>query len=189
MLIYGQEDQYNSKPAIRIPISDTLKSILVDDWENITKNLSLVCVPAARSVTKILDDYMAFEKNRREGGGEVDGEVDGTSDSRSVELLEEVVAGLREYFNRALGRILLYRYERGQYEDILARINDPNDELHGKQIADVYGAEHLLRLFGKAFTFVDFIMLISLQFHYPSLLPRPTWTDNPWLVSERNLAL
>jgi hypothetical protein len=143
-----REDQYNAKPAIRIPISDTIKSLLVDDWENITKNLQLVKVPSDTPVNKILDDYMTYEKARR-SGEIVDPNGENDSASRSVELLEEVIAGLREYFNRALGRILLYRYERGQYEDVLGRMNNPNDDLSGKTIGDVYGAEHLLRLYGK----------------------------------------
>jgi hypothetical protein len=141
-----QEDQYNSKPAIRIPVNDTLKSILVDDWENITKNLQLVSLPSSTPVNKILQDYMEHEVKRRKAE---DPHRDVDSDSPHAELLEEVVAGLREYFNRALGRILLYRYERGQYEDMLARLNSSTDALGGKQISDVYGAEHFLRLFGK----------------------------------------
>jgi mortality factor 4-like protein 1 len=140
-----QEDQYNAKPAIRIPISDPLKSILVDDWENVTKNLQLVHVPAQYSANRILDDYLEYEKERRQ---HIEGGYDGWTGG-GVDLLEEIVAGLREYFNKALGRLLLYRYERGQYEDVLKRINDPSDDLSNKQIGDVYGAEHLLRLFGR----------------------------------------
>jgi MRG len=145
-----QEDQYNAKPAIRIPVSDNLKSILVDDWENITKNLQLVSLPSTTPVNMILKDYMTYEVKRRKADDPL---RDIDADSPHAELLEEVVAGLREYFNRALGRILLYRYERGQYEDMLARLNSPTDDLGGKQIADIYGAEHFLRLFGKPVKF------------------------------------
>jgi mortality factor 4-like protein 1 len=115
---------------------DALKSILVDDWENITKNYQLVRLPSLYPVNRMLDDYYNQEKPRR-------------NDPASLDLLEEVVAGLKEYFNRSLGRILLYKYERGQYEDLLGRIDSPTDDLAGRQLADVYGTEHLLRLFGK----------------------------------------
>jgi mortality factor 4-like protein 1 len=117
---------------------DALKSILVDDWENITKNLQLVKLPAKYTVNRILEEYLSQERSRR---------IEGTA---SYDLLEEVVAGIKEYFNKSLGRILLYKYERGQYDDLLHRMNDPSHELGARQIADVYGAEHLLRLFGKS---------------------------------------
>lgn len=117
---------------------DVLKSILVDDWENITKNLQLVQVPAKEqcTVAKVMNDYYEIEKANR-------GEHSAASD-----ILEEVVSGTIEYFNKSLGRLLLYRFERGQYEDILARVHKIGDELEGKPLAEVYGCEHLLRLFG-----------------------------------------
>lgn len=116
---------------------DALKSILVDDWENVTKNLQLVRVPSLYPVNRILDDYYNQEMPKRGEG------------TASGDILEEVLAGIREYFNKSLGRILLYRFERGQYQDLLARIDDAADDLASRQLADVYGAEHLLRLFGK----------------------------------------
>jgi mortality factor 4-like protein 1 len=116
---------------------DALKSILVDDWENITKNLQLAKVPSNMPVSVILDEYLDQERRRRMPG------------TASVDLLEEVVSGLKEYFNRSLGRILLYKYERGQYDEMLRRMANPVDDLAARKIADVYGAEHLLRLFGK----------------------------------------
>jgi mortality factor 4-like protein 1 len=119
---------------------DVLKSILVDDWENITKNLQLVQVPAKTyTVSKILDEYFEQEKSIR-------GDY-----SAGANILEEVIAGLKEYFNKSLGRLLLYRYERGQYEDVLARVKNSGDDLEGLPLSDIYGCEHLLRLFGKCY--------------------------------------
>jgi mortality factor 4-like protein 1 len=92
-----QEGTFLARPSIRIPIPDHLKALLVDDWENVTKNQQLVPLPHAHPVDEILNDYLAYEKpNRREG-------------SASQDILEETVAGLREYFDKSLGRILLYR--------------------------------------------------------------------------------
>lgn len=56
--------------------------------------------------------------------------------------VQEVVAGLREYFNVMLGTQLLYKFERPHYADILQEHKD-------KQASDIYGFIHLIRLFGK----------------------------------------
>jgi len=50
--------------------------------------------------------------------------------------------GIQLYFDRALGNILLYRFEREQYNNIIKE----NEE---KSMSEVYGVEHLIRLFGK----------------------------------------
>jgi len=71
--------------------------MLVDDWENVTKNQQLVPLPHVHPADEILNDYLAFERPHREDG------------SASLEILEETIAGLRNYFDRCLGRILLYR--------------------------------------------------------------------------------
>jgi mortality factor 4-like protein 1 len=93
-----QEEAFHAKPAIRIVIPDHIKAILVDDWENVTKNQQLVPLPAAQPVTSILKDYLEYEQPKREAG------------SAQADILVEVVAGLKEYFDKCLGRILLYRY-------------------------------------------------------------------------------
>lgn len=51
----------------------------------------------------------------------------------------EILNGLRSYFDKALAVILLYKKERQQYNDAVADNVSPST---------VYGAEHLLRLFG-----------------------------------------
>jgi mortality factor 4-like protein 1 len=77
---------------------DNLKAMLVDDWENVTKNQQVVPLPHPHPVDDVLDQYLAYERPHREPG------------SASSDILEETVAGLREYFDKSLGRILLYRY-------------------------------------------------------------------------------
>jgi mortality factor 4-like protein 1 len=70
----------------------------VDDWENVTKNSQLVPIPHPHPVNDILNDYLAHETKIR-GQDEIE-----------MDLVEELVSGLREYFDKSLGRTLLYRY-------------------------------------------------------------------------------
>lgn len=95
--ITHQEDGFHARPSIKLPIPDHIKAMLVDDWENITKNNQLVPLPHPHPVDDILSDYLNYERPNREDG------------SANMDILEEVVAGLREYFEKSLSRILLYR--------------------------------------------------------------------------------
>ena len=115
---------------------DSLKAILVDDWEKVTRENRLVPLPSKTPVAQFLADYSASEgAKRREGSAEAD-------------ILEEVIAGVKEYFNKSIGRILLYRFERPQWSDIHAQLNKGTGDLTGKLPTDIYGVEHLCRLFG-----------------------------------------
>ncbi|KAH6606719.1 hypothetical protein Trco_005872 [Trichoderma cornu-damae] len=129
-----QEDAFHSKPMINISVPDHIQAMLVDDWENITKNNQLVPLPHPSPVTKIFEDYLAVERPRREEG------------SSSMDILEEVIAGFREYFEKALSRILLYRFERHQYMDVRKLWDNAEENAQYKNVCDVYGAEHLARL-------------------------------------------
>ncbi|KPM44293.1 hypothetical protein AK830_g2259 [Neonectria ditissima] len=128
------EDAFHSKPMINLPVPDHIQAMLVDDWENITKNNQLVPLPHAKPVTKILEEYLAHEKPQREEG------------SANMDILEEVIAGFREYFEKALSRILLYRFERHQYMDVRKSWENADENSDVKGVCDVYGAEHLARL-------------------------------------------
>lgn len=132
-----QEEDFVRRPSVRIIIPEPLKSILVDDWEKVTKEHRLVPLPSQKPVTKFLNEYYEHESiNRRPGSPDAD-------------ILEEVIAGLKEYFNKALGRLLLYRFERQQYYTLFKQIDAGHGEHAGETLADVYGCEHLLRLFSK----------------------------------------
>jgi hypothetical protein len=133
----SQEEVFQNKRAVRIYMPDRLKSLLVDDWENITKNLQLVQLPSKKPASVILDEYFSYVRST------------GNRNSTETDILEEVIQGLKEYFNKSLGRLLLYRFEREQFYDISTSIEKPTDDLAGKPLADIYGGEHLLRLFGE----------------------------------------
>ncbi|KAL8397324.1 hypothetical protein RB594_004156 [Gaeumannomyces avenae] len=128
-----QEENFQNRPSIKLAMPDHLKAMLVDDWENITKNQQLVPIPHPHPFDNIVKDYVEWELPHR------------PDDSAEKDLLEETMSGLREYFNKALGRILLYKFERTQYLEIREQWESPSEGGH-KCVADTYGAEHLLRL-------------------------------------------
>lgn len=61
------------------------------------------------------------------------------SGNRLRDEIQEILYGIRYYFDKALPTMLLYNNERKQYEALSAENIPPSV---------AYGAEHLLRLFG-----------------------------------------
>ncbi|KAF7720021.1 Uncharacterized protein PECH_008107 [Penicillium ucsense] len=126
-----KEETFHARPSIRIVIPDNLKALLVDDWERVTKNGSVVLLPAPKPVRQILQDWRDEEAPKR-----VESRID-------VDVLDEVIVGILEYFDVMLDKLLLYRYERPQYRLLRDKfLGDP-----ARLPNDVYGAEHLVRLF------------------------------------------
>ena len=129
-------------PKITLHIPLKLKSILVDDWELVTKDKRICKLPRPQdqSITGILNRYRkaATEEN--------------LNHSLVMEsMLDEYILGLKLYFNECLPRLLLYRLERLQYETILKQLNGKTREkagpiVAGSTLCDIYGSIHLLRL-------------------------------------------
>lgn len=92
-----QEEHFLNRPSIKLPIPDALKALLVGDWENITRNQQLVPLPKEQCVNDILKDYLDVQRSRLVPG------------STEQTIVEEIYAGMKLYFDKALGRILLYR--------------------------------------------------------------------------------
>ena len=112
------------RDSLRLPHGMKLK--LIEDWERITREKKVVPLPCKPSLADLLEDFQTSKAKR----------------SSHERLYGEVCDGLRAWFNQALPTILLYQYERRQHREI--------KEQHPKTPpADIYGAEHLLRLFVK----------------------------------------
>lgn len=122
--------------TVRVTLPDHLKSILVDDWEFVSKDQKIVPLPSSTPVRAILQDYYEGERSRRTPG------------SVKYDLVPEMRDGLLDYFERCLGKFLLYKVERTQYSDIVKMLAKDEDQKH-KTVADIYGAEHLARTLSK----------------------------------------
>ncbi len=152
------EEDFLKRPEVKISLPDELKLQLVDDWESITKNSLLVPLPRKPCVSTILEDYRKhYLSSSSSSSSSSSGKV-----KRSPQVVDEVLKGLKLYFDRSLGQNLLYRFERAQYVEYRKK-NGPkmgdgdvgnasaragNGSMGGDmEPSDVYGAEHLLRLF------------------------------------------
>ncbi|EEP80284.1 hypothetical protein UREG_05126 [Uncinocarpus reesii 1704] len=129
------EEDFDARPTIRMLMPERLKEYLVDDWEFVTKDKSVVPLPAKSPVNSVLDRYLQEEKNNSTRNSQAEQDV-----------LQEVVDGLKKYFDKTLGRILLYALERRQYVTERKRWESNAPGYEGKGAADVYGVEHLTRM-------------------------------------------
>eukprot|EP00072_Mus_musculus_P050174 XP_006527777.1 PREDICTED: mortality factor 4-like protein 2 [Mus musculus] len=117
------------KMGVELKLPDELKFRLVEDWDLVNKQNQLFQLPAEKTVDTILAEYVTFVKSQDLG------------DNREYSV-DEVVFGIREYFNKMLGTQLLCKFEKPQYAEI--HLAYP-----GIPMSQVYGAPHLLRLFVK----------------------------------------
>ncbi|TRM69225.1 MRG-domain-containing protein [Schizophyllum amplum] len=124
------EDEASKRPELKMTMPELMKAQLVDDWEAVTKNNQLVSVPRQPNVKQILEEFGAYiHKEKPPNLPDPDAH------------LGSVLSGLRTYFDRALGKNLLYRFERPQYASIREKF-----EAEQKEMSEAYGAEHFLRM-------------------------------------------
>eukprot|EP00128_Syssomonas_multiformis_P016095 Colp12_sorted_trinity150504_noHs@24346 len=125
------DPEYNEKAEVKLEIPEELKGQLIDDWDFVTRQKKLVPLPRKPTVADVLERYKEHRIANKP-----------TMSKGELTILGEVVHGLRVYFDQALGTLLLYRFERPQYGEVVEKYKDlPR--------SSVYGPEHLLRLFVK----------------------------------------
>ncbi|CAG8490375.1 7667_t:CDS:2 [Cetraspora pellucida] len=115
------------KSKIIIDLPEALRAFMVHDSNNI-KSRMFVPLPRKPTVSDIINDYRAWRCEKY-----------GNKDSCHA---EEIIMGVHFYFNRCLGTRLLYQLERHQYKEMREKFKHLDN-------SQIYGAEHLLRLFGK----------------------------------------
>lgn len=123
-----------------LPLPMALKKQLVHDWEMVTQQpMQLVPLPRAPCINQIIINYVnSIYLSPKET-------------FRVVTLFE----GFEHYFNQVVGLILLYDNEQAQFENL--KVTHPD-----VRFSEIYGAEHLLRLFVRL----------------PTLLAQATLTDD-----------
>ena len=116
---------YPDPGEVELPLPELLVQFVMSDCEFVTREHRLVPLPRAPSVSSILKAFLRL--------------VDAVEDDPRIAIVD----GVRLLFNAALPVHLLYRFERLQHIELRQRLDaagDPSD------LADIYGAEHLLRL-------------------------------------------
>ncbi|KAJ8086532.1 Esa1p-associated factor [Marasmius tenuissimus] len=132
-----EDDENTRRNEMKLTVPETLKVMLVDDWEAVTKNNQLVTLPRSPTVEELLKQFEEHVKATK------------PPNLRDPELLANtVVAGLQIYFDRSCGMSLLYRFERPQYASVRKQYITGPTVIVGeeKEMCEVYGAEHLLRM-------------------------------------------
>jgi len=105
-----------------------LQKILAEDYDMVCNQKNLIMMPVAYTVTEILTGF-ADQRLR-------------SNENRPLNT--NILSDLRVFFDSALGTLLLYRFERLQYQEIQQKMKEPGAK---KKLSDYYGSHHLLRLF------------------------------------------
>lgn len=179
-----QEEEYVKRPEIKLNIPDALKVRLVDDWEFVTRRGQLVPLPRKPCVDEILTSYrshyLSVKKEQKA--------------SRPSAVLDEILDGLRLYFDKALGNNLLYRFERTQFVQQRKLWAEEKDIQEGAEMSPIkiYGAEHLLRLFGEFSYAISSSLLLTHLFcrpvNLPSIIAHTTMDAEAILLLKEHLA-
>eukprot|EP01118_Nematostelium_gracile_P006047 TRINITY_DN1934_c0_g1_i1.p1 TRINITY_DN1934_c0_g1~~TRINITY_DN1934_c0_g1_i1.p1 ORF type:complete len:124 (-),score=17.17 TRINITY_DN1934_c0_g1_i1:376-747(-) len=93
----------NSENNLKLDLSQEIRKVLLDDSEYIAnKQILTLPKPVDLSISKILESFL----------------IETTSvitDPSTISSITDVVNGVQMYFDKSLGTLLLYRFERLQY--------------------------------------------------------------------------
>eukprot|EP00877_Chromochloris_zofingiensis_P010334 jgi/Chrzof1/5554/Cz16g07110.t1 len=120
-------EPFPGEPAdlhVEIDIPPPLKKQLLDDYDAVHDEGKYIPLPRHPNVGEIAQQYVSYVRDRQ----------------AAADIEDEIVAGLKMYFDKTLTHCLLYKHEQAQANKVLA---------DGRIPSSVYGAEHFLRLFVK----------------------------------------
>ncbi|KJA22704.1 hypothetical protein HYPSUDRAFT_87295 [Hypholoma sublateritium FD-334 SS-4] len=169
-----EEDEHNKKPDMKLAVPEILKTILVDDWEAVTKNNQLVTLPRQPNVVEVLGQFAEYVRTTKP-----------PHLKEPALVIQTVVDGLQCYFDRALGSNLLYRFERAQYAHVRRQYWTGPKVIVGqeKEMSLIYGAEHLLRML---VSLPQMIAQTSLDAESVSLIRDYSNELMVWMVKEKD---
>jgi len=159
---------------MKLIVPEILKTILVDDWEAVTKNNQLVTTPRQPNVVEVLAEFAEYVRITKP-----------PHLKEPALVIQTVVDGLQCYFDRALGSNLLYRFERGQYAQVRRQYWTGPKVIVGqeKEMSLIYGAEHLLRML---VSLPQMIAQTSLDSESVSLIRDYSNELMVWMVKEKD---
>nr|AFD29601.1 MRG-1 [Schmidtea mediterranea] len=121
--------------SLKFVFTENLRLWLADDWDLITRQSRLSRLPTRMSVDDVLARYKSHCECLRMEEGDNEGFFNKNRDMRF-----EFVEGMRKYFNTSIGSLLLYKFERQQYFEVV------NTNESKKDMSSIYGSMYLLRL-------------------------------------------
>ena len=116
-------------------------------------SLQLVTLPRTPTVRELLQEFKTYASSQPPPTSN-SSSANANISSHHEKLLPTVISGLILYFDRSLGQNLLYRFERPQFAEVRTRYITGQSVKIGeeKEMSEVYGAEHLLRMIGRSFS-------------------------------------
>jgi len=120
----------------------TLQTVLVEEWERLTRPIQhtgkppsrlVHSLPASVTIHQVLKHFAKKQKQEAaSSGGSAENAAKNPSD------VDDFCSSLSQLFQTSMPKCLLYNQERPQYEALL---RDP--QLSGKPLTDIYGCEYL----------------------------------------------
>lgn len=149
--------------ADELPLPLSMKGVLVMEWEVISQAKNVPNLPAIISIKTVLGKYLdqklqlldeshKAKEEKEKKANVIEAETPDINPNKFKKEMKRqeyfnMVEGILMYFDDLLSNRLLFRQELGQYESMIKYIKEK--DLHHIRMCEIYGCEHLLRLFSK----------------------------------------
>ncbi|KAL9654148.1 hypothetical protein ABK040_016494 [Willaertia magna] len=113
-----------------LTLPQKFKDDLIKDYKQIVKEEKLYKLPMKENIQTIINNYKQTLQEQ-------------SSDEEEIEMTQFVLRGIIDYFDSCCVKLLLYKIEQKQVEEI------QKTKLKSKKPSELYGYAHLLRFFTK----------------------------------------